>query len=204
MGQLGLVLRRASVADFEEVRSLLTEASQWLETKDTDQWAKPWPDANGRNERIKGAIRAGRTWIVWDGVRSAATLTASPNDHRIWPEKNRRDPAVYVRRIVVSRRLKGFGLGGQLLDWAGLRAYREYGARWVRVDVWTTNTRLHDYYIDQGFTFCEYSSVRDYPSAALFQKRADQIKPPETPLFREDPRTARPMMTGWRRWPHAM
>jgi GNAT superfamily N-acetyltransferase len=174
------------VADFEEVRSLLVEASQWLETKDTDQWARPWPDANERNERIKEAIKAGRTWIVWEGGRPAATLTASPNDHRSWPEQDRRDPAVYVRRTVVSRRLKGLGLGAQLLDWAGLRASREYGARWVRVDVWTTNTKLHDYYRDLGFESCGFCEpIADYPSAALFQKPIDEIKPPEDPLFGE-------------------
>lgn len=187
MGQLGLVLRPASAADFEDVHNLLTEASRWLETKDTDQWAKPWPDANGRRERIEKAIEAGRTWIARDGTGPAATLTASPNDHKIWPEKDRHEPAVYVRRIVVSRRYKGLGLGGQLLDWAGLRASRDYGARWVRVDVWTTNTRLHAYYRDQGFTFCDYSPVRNYPSAALFQKRTDQIISPEFPLFQQEP-----------------
>ena len=78
---------------------------------------------------------------------------------------------------------RGSGLGGQLLDWAGLCAGHDYGARWVRVDVWTTNTWLHAYYRGQGFTFCDYSPVRNYPSAALFQKRINQIRPPATPLF---------------------
>jgi ribosomal protein S18 acetylase RimI-like enzyme len=192
--QLGLVLARAGAADFDEVHNLLIEASRWLETKDTDQWAKPWPDANGRVERVQKAIEAGRTWIVWDDDRPAATLTASPNDHEIWPESRRHDWAVYVRRIVVSRRHKGLGLGGQLLDWAGFRAHGEYGARWIRVDVWTTNTRLHDYYRNQGFTFCACSPIRGYPSAALFQKPADQARLPDPPLFREDPKTAWPLM----------
>lgn len=183
MGQLQLVLRQASVDNFEIVHSLLTEASRWLRTKNTDQWTAPWPDANGRNERIKKAIGAGRTWIAWDNLQPAATLTASPNDHRIWPEADVRDPAVYVRRIVVSRGYAGQGLGAQLLDWAGLRASRTYGALWVRVDVWTTNTELHEYYRRQGFKECGRSPIADYPSAALFQKRIDQIKPPENPLF---------------------
>ena len=180
------VLSRASPADFETVRSLLWQAAQWLRTKNTAQWAAPWPDESGRNENIKRAIEAGRTWILWDREQAAATLTASPNDHKIWPEENRHEKAVYVRRITVSRRYSGLGLGGQLLDWAGLRAKREYGAHWIRVDVWTTNTELHDYYRDQGFEFCGLSPVPDYPSAALFQKAVDQIKPPEAQLFRED------------------
>jgi GNAT superfamily N-acetyltransferase len=189
MGQLRLVLRRASAADFEAVHSLLTEASRWLEReKDTDQWAKPWPDANGRNERIKKAIEAGRTWIAWDETTPAATLTTSPNDHKIWPAEHAREPAVYVRRITVSRDPKYArrGLGGQLIDWAGLRASSEYRAQWVRVDVWTTNTELHAYYRSLGFRFCDYSPVPRYPSAALFQKPVEEIKPVDAPLFRED------------------
>ena len=144
MGELRLVLRRASEEDFEAVRNLLTEASRWLRRKGTSQWALPWPNENGRNKNIRRAIRAGRTWIVWDGNLAAATLTASPNHHEIWPSENWHEQAVYVRRLAVSRRYAGRGLGGQLLDWAGIRASREYGALWIRVDVWTTNIGLHD------------------------------------------------------------
>jgi GNAT superfamily N-acetyltransferase len=192
MGQLPLlVLRRATPGDFEAVRSLLREASRWLGTRNTDQWAVPWPDENGRNTNIKRAIRAGRTWIAWDDARPVATLTTSPNHHMVWPEENGREPAVYVRRITVSRspEYAGHGIGGQLLDWAGLRANRDYGARWVRVDVWTTNKKLHEYYEAQGFQKCGHSPIPGYPSAALFQKSVDQIEPPRAPLFREDPWT---------------
>src|SRR5579859_2308688 len=167
MGGLWFVLRRAGEDDFEAVRGLLSEASQWLRGKGTDQWAAPWPDENGRNENIRRAIRADRTWIVWDAGQAAATLTASPNDHKIWPAGRRLERAVYVRRLTVRRRYAGIGLGGQLLDWAGLRASREYGARWIRVDVWTTNTGLHSYYRRQGFAYCGLSPVPGYPSAAL-------------------------------------
>ena len=189
MGQLRLLaLRRASPDDFDAVRALLQEASRWLGTKTTDQWAVPWPDENGRNTDIMRAIRAGRTWIALDHeARPAATLTASPNHHGIWPEADGRAPAVYVRRITVSRRFAGQGLGSQFLDWAGLRASREYGARWIRADVWTTNIELHDYYRRQGFEYTGLSPVPGYPSAALFQKPTNQIRPPEVPLFRDAP-----------------
>lgn len=190
MGHLRLVLRRASIDDFEAVRSLLMAASRWLRTKDTDQWAAPWPDRNERDERIMQAIEAGRTWIAWDHSRPAATLTASPNHHGIWPETEGRELAVYVRRITVRREYSGIGLGGQLLDWAGMRAARDYGARWVRVDVWTTNKRLHAYYEKRGFAYLGLSPVDGYPSAALFQKPVDEIEPLDASLFWEFPRTA--------------
>ena len=185
------MLCRAGRGDFAAVQSLLREASQWLWTKNTDQWAAPWPNESGRNENISRAILAGRTWILWDDEQAAATLTASPSDHKIWPEAIRHEKAVYVRRLTVGRRYSGLGLGGQLLDWAGLRAKREYGARWIRVDVWTTNTELHNYYRRQGFGSCGLSPVPDYPSAALFQKPIDVIRSPAAQLFCEVPGAAK-------------
>jgi GNAT superfamily N-acetyltransferase len=184
-----LWLRRATDREYSAVVDLIDTVREWLrQAKDTDQWLEPWPTENGRNARIRAAILAGRTWVAWDGTRAAATVTISPRDHEIWPEENRRDPAVYVRRLVVDRAYAGQHLGAQLLDWAGLRATREYGARWVRVDLWTTNTELHDYYRRQGFEFCGFcETIEDYPSAALFQKPVHQIKPPEELLFRELP-----------------
>lgn len=187
MGQLRLVLRRAQAADVTAITSLRAEASRWLRTKGTDQWATAWPDENDRNERITRAIAAGRTWIAWDGNRPVATLTASPNHHGIWPEDLGRDLAVYVRRLTVSRQYGGIGLGSQLMDWAGLRASLEYGARFIRVDVWTTNSDLHDYYRREGFEFCGLSPEPGYPSAALFQKPVQGIRRAADPLFDETP-----------------
>jgi hypothetical protein len=50
--------------------------------------------------------------------------------------------------------------------------------------VWTTNVALHAYYEQQGFEFygfCE--AVAGFPSAALFQKPTDRIKPAGGGLF---------------------
>jgi hypothetical protein len=76
-------------------------------------------------------------------------------------------------------------LGGQLLDWAGWKAWREHQALWVRLNAWTTNQRLHDYYRRQGFEFCGYSPDEGYPTGAMFQRPAD-ARPPEPTLFWED------------------
>ena len=198
MGELRLVLRRASTHDYAAVTSLFEATRRWLSAERVDQWQQAWPNEAVRNRRVWAAMQAGRTWVAWDDAVVAATVTVSPNHHGIWPEEYRDDPAVYVRRLVVGRQYSGLDLGAQLLDWAGLRAARDYGARWVRVDVWTTNTALHDYYLDRGFDSCGFHQpVPGYPSAALFQRPTDQIKasdvspfreiPRQTPLFREIP-----------------
>jgi len=192
MVEPSLQLRLATESDEEAIIGLIDEAAEWLRGKGTDQWSEPWPTEAERRQRIVTALQARRTWILWDGHLPAATITAEP-DHTqgnglVWPEETREDPSVYVCRLVVNRAYAGRGLGAALLDWAGHAARLARGAQWVRVDVWTTNFALHAYYKAQGFDFYRYSQKADvYPSAALFQKRTDQIRLAELSLFREEP-----------------
>jgi GNAT superfamily N-acetyltransferase len=188
MGDSAVVLRRAGEPDLDVIVGLIDAAADWLRTKNTDQWAQPWPSEEDRSHRILRDLRAGKTWIAWDGSVPAATITAASQDSAIWPAESRQERAVYVCRLVVNRDHAGQALGAGLLDWAGSRALRRYAARWVRVDVWTTNNALHAYYQRQGFEFygfCE--AVAEYPSAALFQKPTDRIKPIDSTRFQVAP-----------------
>ena len=184
-----LLLRRATERDHDVIIGLIDEAAEWLRTKNTDQWAQPWPSGEDRSHRILKDLQAGKSWIASDGNGSpTATITTDPEDSPIWPKETLRDRAVYVARLVVSRSHAGLGIGAGLLDWAGRRAKWRLAARWVRVDVWTTNTALHAYYLKQGFEFCGFSEAIDhYPSAALFQKATERIGPPGRVMFRLSP-----------------
>jgi hypothetical protein len=180
-----IALRRATVEDGAIAIRLIEEAAEWLRSKGTDQWARPWPNQAGRDSRILTSLRQGKTWIGWDNDIPAATITADPEDDPNWPEEFLRDPAVYVHRLVVGRPYKGVGLGAALLDWAGVRARRDYGARWIRISAWTTNVPLHAYYLREGFSACDFQPDEGYPSAARFQRATALIPAPRPALFRE-------------------
>jgi GNAT superfamily N-acetyltransferase len=179
-----ITLRRASVEDVAVAIRLIEQAADWLRHKGSDQWATPWPNRAGRDSRILASVREGKTWIGWDNGIPAATITADPEDDPYWPEEFLRDPAVYVHRLVVARPYKGAGLGAALLDWAGRTARREHGARWIRVSAWTTNVRLHEYYLRQGFSACGFHPDDGYPSGARFQKPTALIPDPDPVLFK--------------------
>jgi GNAT superfamily N-acetyltransferase len=176
-------LRLAVPGDLDEVRGLALAAAEWLRTsKDTDQWAKPWPDQAGQRERMLNDLLKGKTWIVWDGTTAAATITVDTeepldlNEQPVWPAHKRHEPTLYVRRVIVSRRYAGLGLGAALLDWAADVAQREHDAALLRIDVWTTNTDLHAYYEGQRFIRREGRAPRElanYPSQALFEREVD-------------------------------
>lgn len=184
MPEWPLVLRLAAEDDMPEVISLIEEAADWLRTKNTDQWARPWPNRAGRDSRIRADIHRGKTWIGWDNAVPAATITVDPDEDSHWPDDLRRDPAVYVHRLVVGRRYKGAGLGAALLDWAGQTARRDHGARWIRVSAWTTNLGLHAYYRRQGFEGRGFHPDDGYPSRARFQKSTDRLPASRPELFR--------------------
>src|SRR6266446_7448898 len=150
---MGFRVRLANDQHKRRIIRLLDETAAWLRNKDTDQWARPWPDRAARNERIMADIAEGKTWIAWDGDILAGTITseetANPPLSNEWDDD---EPAAYVHRLAVARSHAGRGLGSSLLNWAGLRAATGYGARWIRIDVWNTNLELHKYYLRQGFT----------------------------------------------------
>jgi predicted N-acetyltransferase YhbS len=76
---------------------------------------------------------------------------------------------MYPHRLIVRR--KYAGLGTDVVEWACKRA-GELGNNWVRIDVWTDNVGLHRYYEQRGFQHVRTLDLSDYPSGALFQRKA--------------------------------
>jgi GNAT superfamily N-acetyltransferase len=169
----------------DSIVSLIEEAAEWLRSRNTDQWALPWPSRAARDDRILDDLRQEKTWIGWDRRTPAATITADPDAHPYWPDQWHADPAIYVHRLVVSRPYAGVGLGAALLDWASRKGARDDGAVWIRANAWTTNKGLHDYYVKQGFTSCGFCPDDGYPSGAMFQRPTSQIMGPISDLFVE-------------------
>lgn len=189
VGDYPYLLRLAGPGDLHDVCALASEASCWLQTsKDTDQWARPWPSSEARDQRIRIGLETGKTWIAWDQDIPVATVTVAtrPNP-AVWSAPSQEcdlsEPAVYAHRLITARDYAGQGIGAALIDWVGLRGRRQYGANWIRIDVWSSNLALHDYYRGQGFRSCGTCADPDYPSGALFQKPVFMIKKPAFPKF---------------------
>jgi GNAT superfamily N-acetyltransferase len=194
-----LQVRRGAADDFELILAMIDEAATWLRDKQTDQWAQPWPSRAARDERVRRGLRDGGTWIVEEHGVPIATITYRPTGNlRLWTRRERRQPSVYVSRLIVRRSHAGLGIGEALVDWAGLRALRDWGAQWIRIDVWTTNAALHNYYEKRGFRFCRIAEVKElpnrngrnggpdrWPSAALFQKPTDEVDATAAKRFEE-------------------
>jgi GNAT superfamily N-acetyltransferase len=170
------------------VIGLIDDAAAWLRLKDTNQWEEPWPDRVERDARVRRGLDGGKTWLVWDDSAhiAAATVTvARQANPKVWPPSAclSRSPAVYIHRLVTRRTYAGLGIGAELIDWVGLRAAEQYGAESIRIDVWTSNRALHEYYEKRGFVYYGNCTDPTYPSGALFQKPIADIEPRNTGLL---------------------
>ena len=183
-------IRHAVTEDIPAILDLIGSTAAWLQQqKSTDQWAKPWPTESERDDRIARNVERGFTWMAEQDEALAATITyRDKGNPKLWTEDERDERAVYVSRLIVSRPQAGQGLGAALIDWAGLRGRSGWGAESVRVDVWTTNLALHEYYKLQGFEHLrtlDFENPWEYPSAALFQKPIAAVDESSAKLFQE-------------------
>ncbi|HZI74749.1 MAG TPA: GNAT family N-acetyltransferase, partial [Gemmatimonadales bacterium] len=161
VGSYPFQLRLATSGDLNGIFRLLDGAAAWLRTtKDTDQWERPWPTREARDARVRVGVENGETWIVLDGYVPTGTITIArkPNID-VWsdldPGCRLSDRSVYVHRLITARNYAGLaGLGSELLNWAGRKGQRLYGAQWIRIDVWASNLALHNYYMKRGFRSC--------------------------------------------------
>ena len=161
-----MIVRPATIADIDTILAWRRERSEWLARRGENQWSVPWP-----RSAVSIAVEAGQTWIVAEGddSRASITLTAWADVDGLWKLNKRADPlwydeddpvdALYASKLMVPVEHAGNGLGGEILDWAGGRAY-EAGLAWLRLEAWTTNTNLHRYYLGQGFRHVRTVSTR--------------------------------------------
>ncbi|MCC8453391.1 GNAT family N-acetyltransferase [Streptomyces rochei] len=132
--------------DLAKLLAFREEAAAWLSRLGTDQWQRPYPA-----DKLLATIKAGEVFMVRDGDATAATITLTPEaEEGLWTAEELREPSLFINKLTVARTHAGQDLGGRLLDWAGDRGVRA-GAEWLRLDAWTTNTGLQEYYLRHGF-----------------------------------------------------
>jgi GNAT superfamily N-acetyltransferase len=185
-------VRRATAEDLPDILKLIDDAKAWLRTKGTDQWSEDWADeaGRGRSARVGYSLTERTTFLAtlanqgWEIPVATVTIEQKPHLN-VWPaEEETSESVAYLSRLVTAREFSGLQIGGGLIDWACSFAKREYGAKLIRIDVWTDNYELHDYYKDLDFEFRGLCPDESYPSRALFQ-RATEISTGIGPSFLE-------------------
>ncbi|MFD7875885.1 GNAT family N-acetyltransferase [Streptomyces sp. NPDC059766] len=142
-----MIITPAEPHDVAELLAFRQEAAAWLRDLGSDQWSRPYPA-----DKLAATIEAGTVFMLRDGHTTAATITLTADaEDGLWTDDELAEPSMFINKLTVAREYAGQNLGGRLLDWACGRAHRA-GAKWVRLDAWTTNEGLQRYYLAQGFT----------------------------------------------------
>lgn len=180
-GKLKLHVRQATPDDLHDIEGLINEAKLWLPTKGTNQWSTDWADEGGRkrSDRVQHALKEGSTWVVGTAYNHQEFLVATVTietkaNKKVWADADDPGDAVYLSRLVTARDFSGLKIGAALINWACDHAAHEYGAKLIRIDVWTRNFALHRYYRRQGFRRHGLCPDESYPSRALFERNASK------------------------------
>jgi GNAT superfamily N-acetyltransferase len=175
-----MIIRQAVLDDVDELLDMRDEAREWLAKLGTDQWSNPWPTLDAMKQRFETSIDADEGWMIEDDGTSVGSVTLDSHClSDLWLPSECAEPARYVSKMSVRRTHAHQQLGTTILNWAGSQA-AEQGALWLRLDAWTTNTTLHQYYLRQGFTHVRTVKT-DRPSGALFQRKAAVVPTSFTP-----------------------
>lgn len=100
----------ASGMDGEAVMQLLHEARQWHMQNGLDVWQAFEPVL------ITADIAAGRIFVARVGDTVCGAVTLTEDDLGVWGTDQQ--SALYVHRLVSSRKVMGRGIGAAMLDWA--------------------------------------------------------------------------------------
>lgn len=171
---MSIRIRQARSADLGTICRLRLQRMVWLAARGSDQWTR-----QGRGlpiERfarvVARAVTAGETWIAEADGQSAGTVTVNDrSDPGLWSLGELAE-AVIVHHMIVDVRFAGRRVGAALLAHAGALA-RARSRDWVRLDAWTANTDLHEYYRANGFRLVRFAGPQvSGPSGALFERHS--------------------------------
>lgn len=149
------------------VHQVRDEAGEWLATKGTDQYrggldmAKVHANIDHDFDKYP--------FVGWEiGGRVVAMMALIDPEPEFWTPEELAEPQTYISRFFVVEHGKDYG---STLLRAVIDRARDNGSRWIRLNCWSTNTKLHKYYIEHGFEYVCTHNIPGRMSGALFQRR---------------------------------
>lgn len=134
----------AEPADAETVRTLLTEAAEWMRANGIEQWS---PEQF--TEELIASYLAGREiFMLLMENEPAGLFTLQKSDPDYWGPLNDEGYS-YLHRLTVRPNFRGHSLGKEMIYWAAKHS-RETGRRGLRFDCWDQNRKLNPYYRELG------------------------------------------------------
>lgn len=100
---------------------------------------------------IEKEIDENRQFKIVENNTIACIFAVSFNDAVIWGARDK-DPSLYIHRIVTNPLFRGNYYVKNIVEWA-IRYCHSNGREFVRMDTWSDNEKLIEYYTNCGFKF---------------------------------------------------
>lgn len=162
-------VRRAATSDIPTIARWRQETAAWLATTGSDQWSDAGLTDAAFRARVTTSVAAGETWMADDNGTAIGTIAIDTHaDPGLWTPEALAISLV-VHRMIVPRAFAGRQVGAALLNHAD-RLASDQAKRWLILDAWDSNRRLHEYYQAQGFRYIRTQPNHSTPSATLFAR----------------------------------
>jgi len=139
---LEITFRLAAEADIPWLMNAYRNAIEYQQAVSSVYWLQP------TREEIAEMIAMRKMWIISLSGQDIASFVLLSEDHAIWGDLEKGE-AIYLHRIVTLIRGK-LRIMPLLIEWA-LKLARQKGRQYLRMDTWTDNQALIDYYRSFGF-----------------------------------------------------
>jgi ribosomal protein S18 acetylase RimI-like enzyme len=141
------------MCDLEQVFELFEHSINYQEKKGYPVWRN-----YDKNAIIKDIEDKNQYKVVLDS-KTAIVFSVRYSDKVIWRELDKGN-SIYLHRIVVNPEFKGQRLFGSILDWV-IEHSKQKGLMSIRLDTWSANPTIINYYRSFGFTFIENYTTPD-------------------------------------------
>lgn len=137
-------IQLATSKHLEQIVTLIQQTSSWLKTKGIYQWSENFPISRLEQEIFKGEL-----FVILDQNEFImGALCLSKEKGELWPADD--DTAIYLNRLVISRKFAGCNLGSQVVTWA--KTYStQLNIKRLRLNCDKKNPFLPGFYIGCGF-----------------------------------------------------
>ncbi len=133
----------STIKDLDLIFSFYEEATLFQKI----QFHRTWQPFN--REMVTQEINESKQFKIISEGKVVGIFAVAYNDALIWKEKDLQ-PSVYLHRIVSHEDAKGKFLVKKIIDWS-LDHARKLNLKFIRLDTFSDNKKLVEYYINCGF-----------------------------------------------------
>ncbi len=151
MNSQNISFRLANISELSLALSLLKEAAEWLQTKNTQQWSFWINPPVEKVAWIKEGFENEEFYFVYQNEILLGMFRLMYFDEQYWGKRpDRFDKAAYVHSLTIKREFAGQALGALFLQKIEDKL-RSEGIFKFRLDCMQSNEGLCNYYERQGF-----------------------------------------------------